>query len=165
MKLNDMTIEQLAMANLTMLAGRLFKNVDYIDREKVEYYNVQQVIVDYKRQTIEKDWVEEIPVYKDMYKPISYKQFKKHPEQGKNVAITKTETLTFKDEYNHILNSKIHDKAKALNVVYDKFYTLADDVIERFNEFGHLDKDYVARVKAELKPAMKHYVEKVLPKY
>lgn len=165
MKLNDMTIEQLAMANLTMLAGKLFNKVDCIDRQKIKYYNVQQVIVDHKRQTIEKDWVKEVPVYKDVYKPISYNQFKQFPKQGRNTAIEEVESFTFKDEFNRILNSKIHDKVKALNQLYDKFYTLSDEIINRLKSCRVLDKDYVARVEKELKPAMKHYVEKVLPKY
>lgn len=80
MKLNDMAIEQLTMLNLTILAGKLFNKVDCIDRQKIKYYNVQQVIVDHKRQTIEKDWVKEVPVYKDVYKPISYNQFKQFPK-------------------------------------------------------------------------------------
>lgn len=163
MKLNDMTIEQLAMTNMTMLAGKLFHNIDCVDRKKMTYYNVQQVVVDYKRQTIEKDWVKEVPVYKDIYKPISYKQFKKYPEQGENLAFTETETLTFENEYNRILDSKIFNKPKALNQLAEKFYALSGDVIERFNSFGHLDKSYVVRVKDELKPAMKHYVEEILP--
>lgn len=163
MKLNDMAIEQLTMINLTILAGKLFNKVDYIDRQKIKYYNVQQVVVDYKRQTIEKDWVKEVPVYKDVYKPISYNQFKQFPKHGKNIAIEEVESLTFRDEYNRILNSKIHDKVKALNQLYDKFYTLSDEIINRLEACIVLDKDYVARVEKELKPAMKHYVENILP--
>lgn len=164
MKLTDMTLEQIAMTNMTMLAGKLFDRIDYVELKKTEYFKVLKVVDYYTEPTIKTFYrIEGKPVYKTVYEPISYKKFKEAPTNERVEYRDKIETFTFKEEYNHILTSRIHDKEKAINNLYDKYYELADDIVNYLKGFQFIDKDYIARVEADLKPAMEHYIEVVLP--
>lgn len=78
--------------------------------------------------------------------------------------ITKT-TVTYKEEYEKILNSKTKDKDEALNKLYNDFYTLADEYIKELDQYKcFLNEDYLNRVELNLKPTMEHYITKILNK-
>ena len=164
MKFEEMPLEQLAMNNMTMLAGKLFTHIDYAMSKKTEYFKISKIITGYERHIIEKDWVKEVPVYKNIYQPISFREYKKLPTLSDKTTIDKHEVSAFKEEYNHILASKHVYKNDELNHLYNSFYALGDRVIKRLKSYDFVDKDYIARVEKELKPAMKHYVTNILPK-
>ena len=108
-----------------------------------------------------------VPIYEVKYtKKISRNKYLQYIGTNKLVKEeVKEKSLTYKDEYNRILNSKIKDKEKALNNLYNDFYNFSNDFIknlEKYEEF--LNEDYLNRVRNTLKPTMEHYITKVLNK-
>ena len=85
---------------------------------------------------------------------------------GKIVQRTVTTlAITYKDEYEKILNSKANDKEKALNKLYNDFYALTDEYIKELDQYKcFLNEDYLNRVEINLKPTMEHFITKILNK-
>lgn len=85
---------------------------------------------------------------------------------GKIVQRTVTTVaITYKDEYEKILNSKANDKEKALNKLYNDFYALTDEYIKELDQYKcFLNEDYLNRVEINLKPTMEHFITKILNK-
>lgn len=85
---------------------------------------------------------------------------------GKIVQRTVTTiALTYKDEYEKILNSKADNKEEALNKLYNDFYALADEYIKELDQYKcFLNEDYLNRVEINLKKTMEHFITKILNK-
>lgn len=166
MKLNEMKLEDLLYMNLHMLSKKLFNKIEYKVIKEKTYYEGKKVITDYKiKGPIY--CVEMVPVYEVKYtKKISRNKYLQYIGTNKFVKEeVKEKSLTYKDEYNRILNSKIKDKEKALNNLYNDFYNFSNDFIknlEKYEEF--LNEDYLNRVRNTLRPTMEHYITKVLNK-
>ena len=166
MKLNEMKLDDLLYMNLHMLSKKLFNLIEYKVIKEKTYYEGEKVITGTKIQG-PLYCVEMVPVYEVKYtKKISRNKYLKYITTDKLVKEEIEEkSVTYKDEYNRILNSKIKDKEKALNKLYNDFYNLSNDFIkklEKYEEF--LNKDYLNRVRNTLRPTMEHYITKVLNK-
>lgn len=108
-----------------------------------------------------------VPIYEVKYtKKNSRNKYLKYITTDKLVKEEIEEkSVTYKDEYNRILNSKIKDKEKALNKLYNDFYNLSNDFIKKLEKYEEFfNKDYLNRVRNTLRPTMEHYITKVLNK-
>lgn len=105
-------------------------------------------------------------MYKFETTPISKNKYYKLKKAGKIVQRTVTTVaITYKDEYEKILNSKADNNEKALNKLYNDFYDIADEYIKELDQYKcFLSEDYLNRVEINLKPTMEHYITKILNK-
>lgn len=166
MKLNEMKLDDLLYMNLHMLSKKLFNTIDYKEVKK-EYFTLTEKV------KIGSEWgwgdngkYDRLPIYKFETKPISKNKYYQLKKAGKIVQRTVTTVaITYKDEYEKILNSKANDKEKALNKLYNDFYDLADEYIKELDQYKcFLNEDYLNRVEINLKSTMEHYITKILNK-
>lgn len=166
MKLNEMKLDDLLYMNLHMLSKKLFNIIDYKEVKKEHFTLTEKEKTGYKGVKGPTGRYEEIPVYELINKPISKAKYYELKRNGKAVQknIIKT-TLTYKDEYEKILNSKANNKEETLNKLYNDFYSLADEYIKELDQYKcFLSEDYLNRVEINLKPTMEHYITKILSK-
>lgn len=166
MKLNEMKLDDLLYMNLHMLSKKLFETIDYKTHRKANYSLPQKMIIGYKGQRGPTGRYEEVPLYEITNKPISKAEYYELKRKGKYVQKNIIQTsVTYKDEYEKILNSKTKDKDEALNKLYNDFYNLADEYIKELDQYKcFLNEDYLNRVETNLKPTMEHYITKILNK-
>ena len=105
MKLNEMKLDDLLYMNLHMLSKKLFNTIDYKEIKKEHFILTEKEKTGYKGIKGPTGRYEEIPVYELINKPISKAKYYELKRNGKTVQknIIKT-TLTYKDEYEKILN-------------------------------------------------------------
>lgn len=107
-----------------------------------------------------------LPIYKFETTPISKNKYYKLKKAGRIVQRTVTTVaITYKDEYEKILNSKVDNKEEALKKLYNDFYDLSDEYIKELDQYKcFLNEDYLKKVEINLKPTMEHYITKILSK-
>ena len=166
MKLNEMKLDDLLYMNLHRLAKKLFNTIDYKEVKKEHFTLTEKVKIASEWGWGDNGKYDRRPIYKFETTPISKNKYYKLKKAGKIVQRTVTTTaITYKDEYEKILNSKADNKEEMLNKLYNDFYALADEYIKELDQYKcFLNETYLNRVELNLKPTMEHYITKILNK-
>lgn len=166
MKLNEMKLDDLLYMNLHMLAKKLFNTIDYKEVKKEHFTLTEKVKIASEWGWGDNGKYDRLPIYKFETTPISKNKYYKLKKAGKIVQRTViTTAITYKDEYEKILNSKADNKEEMLNKLYNDFYALADEYIKELDQYKcFLNETYLNRVELNLKPTMEHYITKILNK-
>ena len=166
MKLNEMKLDDLLYMNLHMLSKKLFNTIYYKEVKKEHFTLTEKVKIGSEWGWGDNGKYDRLPIYKFETAPISKNKYYKLKKAGRIVQRTVTTVaITYKDEYEKILNSKVDNKEEALKKLYNDFYDLSDEYIKELDQYKcFLNEDYLKKVEINLKPTMEHYITKILSK-
>ena len=166
MKLNEMKLDDLLYMNLHMLSKKLFNTIYYKEVKKEHFTLTEKVKIGSEWGWGDNGKYDRLPIYKFETASISKNKYYKLKKAGRIVQRTVTTVaITYKDEYEKILNSKVDNKEEALKKLCNDFYDLSDEYIKELDQYKcFLNEDYLKKVEINLKPTMEHYITKILSK-